>query len=140
MLAATQFFRPAELAVAREVFDEALADGPQTDYQSFVAQHDSEVAGWICFGPTPCTQGTFDIYWIVVAPASQRTGIGSALVDFAVEQIKNQNSRLVVVDTSGSERYAATRQFYEKKGFQPAARIKDFYATGDDKVIYVKPL
>jgi ribosomal protein S18 acetylase RimI-like enzyme len=45
---------------------------------------------------------------------------------------------MIVVETSGSERYIPTRRFYERIGFQQAAVVKDFYSVGDDKVIYVK--
>jgi len=134
----TTFFRPDELVVAAEVFDDAVSQGPAGDYQSFVAVSTTRPVGWICYGPTPCTVGTFDIYWIVVAPHQQKKGIGSQLIQFACNAIKENNGRLAVIETSSTERYRPTQQFYEKTGFGKAAQVKDFYTQGDDKIIYIK--
>ena len=165
-LAETGFFRPDEIDIARELLDAALAEGPKGHYQSFVACVDSsqlsvpssrlgdgseqlstdngqpstssETVGWVCFGPTPCTLGTFDIYWIGVAPAWQGRGIGRALTDFAEQAISERGGRLLVVETSSRETYLPTRRFYEALGYREAARIADFYGPGDHKVILVK--
>jgi hypothetical protein len=44
------------------------------------------------------------------------------------------------VDTSGREQYASTRAFYEHMGYQEVAVLNDFFAPGDDKIIYVRKL
>jgi ribosomal protein S18 acetylase RimI-like enzyme len=138
ILKKTKFFRPEELKVAEEVFDDALSGGCEGDYQSFVARDGHKTIGWICFGPTPCTVGTFDIYWLVVSPESQNRGVGTSLVQYATTVIKNCKGRMIVVDTSGSQRYLSTRQFYEKLGYRKESCVEDFYSVGDDKIIYVK--
>ncbi len=94
--------------------------------------------GWICWGPTPCTLGTFDIYWIGVAPAWQGRGIGRALTNFAEQAITEHGGRLFVVETSSREAYIPTRRFYEALGYWEAGRLPDFYGPGDDKVIFLK--
>ena len=73
MTRATPLFRPEEIPVALDVFDAATGVGRKADpdYETAGAEVDGVLAGWICWGPTPCTQGTFDLYWIVVDPASQ---------------------------------------------------------------------
>jgi ribosomal protein S18 acetylase RimI-like enzyme len=139
-LARTGFFRPCELAVAEEVFCEAVSGKPECTYQSYVAALQQKPVGWVCFGATPCTVGTFDMYWIAVEPALQGKGVGKRLCHFAEEQIKKQNGRLVVVETSGTPRYESTRRFYEKNGYVLAANVPDFYAPGDSKCIYLKTL
>ena len=48
------------------------------------------------------------------------------------------SARLIVVETAGREDYAPTRAFYEARGYRRAAVIPDFYAPGDDQVVYVK--
>ena len=102
-LSDTGFFRPDEIDIAREVLDSALAEGPKGHYQSFVAEVDGETVGWICYGPTPCTIGTYDIYWIGVSSAWQGQGIGRALTAFAEQAIRDRGGRLFVVETSGRE-------------------------------------
>lgn len=140
ILKETSFFRTAELRVAEEVLDDVLAHGSQGDYQTYVAEEGENVIGWVCFGPAPCTLGTFDIYWLVVAPEKQRCGVGSYLLKYVTNLIENQKGRMIVVETSGSSRYLSTRQFYEKMGYREVSRVKDFYTAADDKVIYVKHL
>lgn len=135
MLTKTNHFRSNELEVAEEVFDDATK-GSRRHYHSFVAREDHSTIGWICFGPTPCTIGTFDIYWLVVHPQNQKCGVGSSLMQYATGFIKKRNGRMIVIDTSGC--YLCARRFYEKNGYRRAARLRDFYANGDDKIIYVK--
>ena len=137
-LADTGFFRPDEIDVAREVLDSALAEGPKGHYRSFVAEVDRETVGWVCYGPTPCTIGTYDIYWIGVSSAWQGRGIGRALTAFAEQEIRKHGGRLFVVETSGRETYTPTRRFYEALGYREAACIPDFYGPGDPRVIFVK--
>jgi len=137
-LAETGFFRPDEMDIAREVLDSALAEGPKGHYQSFVACVNQEVAGWICFGPTPCTIGSFDIYWIGVASAWQGRGIGRALTAFAERVIAERGGRLLIVETSSREKYLPTRRFYEALDYLEAAQIPEFYGPGDHKVIFTK--
>jgi GNAT superfamily N-acetyltransferase len=134
---AVGLFRPDEVAVALEVFDGAVAGSP--DYLALGAEHDGRLAGWICWGPTPCTVGTFDLYWMAVDPALHGAGIGTALLA-AMEQRLAGVARLVVVETAGRADYAPTRAFYQARGYQAASRIPDFYAPGDDQVVYVKLL
>jgi len=131
----TKFFRPVEETIAQEVLDDAVTDA---SYQSFVIEANGRVAGWVCFGQTPCTLGTFDIYWIAVDPTVQHGGLGSALLTFAEKQIAAQNGRLMIIETSGSEMYRLTQKFYTKNGYHLAASVDDFYAPGDPKLIFTK--
>ncbi|MDD5459616.1 MAG: GNAT family N-acetyltransferase [Phycisphaerae bacterium] len=134
----TEFFKSHEIDVAEEVFDDAIKQGDDGDYQSFVSKEGDNVTGWVCFGQTPCTVGTFDIYWIAVSPKYQNRGIGKLLVQYAMDRIKTSGGRMAVAETSGNPRYQSTRYFYEKIGFAKEACIKDFYAIDDDKIIYIK--
>ena len=134
---AARLFREDEIPVALEVFDGAAAGSPY--YIALGAEHDGRLAGWICWGPTPCTLGTYDLYWMAVDPALQRTGIGTALVA-AMERRLAGLARLIVVETAGRPDYRDTRAFYQARGYSVAATIADFYAPGDDQVVYVKSL
>lgn len=137
---ATGFFREDEMQTAIEVLDEALAKGAAGHYQSYTAESDGLPVGWVCFGPTPCTVGTYDVYWIAVAPAAQNQGLGSLLLTHAEQLITATGGRLSVAETSGRPVYDATRQFYLRRGYREAARVEEFYAPGDDKIIYTKRL
>ena len=134
---AAGLFGEEEILVALEVFDGAAGGSP--DYIALGAEQDGRLAGWICWGPTPCTLDTYDLYWMAVDPALQRTGVGTALVQ-AMERRLAGVARLIVVETAGRPDYRNTRAFYLARGYTVAATIADFYAPGDDQVVYVKSL
>jgi ribosomal protein S18 acetylase RimI-like enzyme len=134
---ASGLFRPDEIPVALEVMAGAAAGSP--DYDGLAAELDHELVGWIAWGPTPCTLGTWDLYWLAVDPSHQGNGIGRTLVN-AMEERLRPAARLIVVETAGRDDYAGTRAFYEALGYQQAARLPDFYAPGDDQVVYLKYL
>jgi ribosomal protein S18 acetylase RimI-like enzyme len=134
---AVRVFRDEEVPVALEVFDGAVAGSP--DYIALGAVLDERLVGWICWGPTPCTVGTYDLYWMAVDPAAQGAGIGAALVREMEGRLAG-SARLIVVETAGRPDYRPTRAFYEARGYRKAAIIPDFYAPGDDQVVYVKHL
>lgn len=134
---AVGLFREDEIAVALEVFDEAVRGGAGNTYSVLGADVAGRLAGWICWGPTPCTLGTYDLYWMAVGPELQGSGIGTALL-VEMERRLLGLARLIVVETTGRPDYAATRGFYEARGYSPTATIPDFYAAGDDQVVFVK--
>jgi ribosomal protein S18 acetylase RimI-like enzyme len=94
----------------------------------------------VCFGPVDGTQGSFDLYWIVVAAAGQGGGLGRRLLAESEARMRARGGRLCWVETSGRREYAPTRAFYERHGYRVEARLADFYAPGDDKWIFVKAL
>jgi ribosomal protein S18 acetylase RimI-like enzyme len=140
LLDETRVFRPDELDVAREVLEAAANRGEASGYVCAVAQVDDSVAGFTCYGATPCTVGTFDLYWLAVHPRFQGKGIASKLVDTAEAGTLARGGRLLVVETSDTAAYDPARRFYEAKGYAATARIPEFYRPGDAKVIYTKPI
>ena len=138
LTAATGLFRPDEVAIAVELLDEALAG--DDDYRFLGAYAGDDLAGYACWGPTPGTTGTFDLYWIVVDPKWQGQHVGSELLQAVEQQLMTDDGRLVIVETSSRAEYAPTRAFYERRGYARAALIPGYYAAGDDLVIYLKDL
>jgi ribosomal protein S18 acetylase RimI-like enzyme len=138
LVAATGAFRPAEVATAVELLDEALAG--DDDYRFLGAYDGDALVGYACWGPTSGTEGTWDLYWIAVDPAWQGKGVGSQLLREVESRLTAQRGRLLVVETSSRADYAATRAFYERRGFTRAATIPGYYAPGDDLVLYTKDL
>jgi D-alanine-D-alanine ligase len=130
-------FREEEIPVALEVFDEAMRGGLSNSYHVIGAEVEGRLAGWICWGPTPCTLGTYDLYWMAVDPALHGGGIGTALLT-EMERRLSGLARLIVVETAGRPDYGPTRGFYESRGYRAVATVPDFYAPGDDQVVYVK--
>jgi ribosomal protein S18 acetylase RimI-like enzyme len=138
LTAATGLFRPDEVAIAVELLDDAIAG--DEDYRFLGAYTGDELVGYACWGPTPGTTGTFDLYWIVVDPARQGAGVGSQLLLAVEDRLTMDQGRLIVVETSSRRDYAPTRAFYERRGYTRAACLPGYYAPGDDLVIYLKDL
>ena len=140
ILRAIPEFIPEEVIVAEEVIDCYLQDLSSSGYHAFVAEISSSVAGYICYGPTPLTKGTWDIYWVAVDIKSQGHGLGHALMAFAEDKIRENQGRLIIVETSGKPEYEKTRGFYSSLNYKMAGQIADFYAPGDDKLFFEKRL
>jgi ribosomal protein S18 acetylase RimI-like enzyme len=133
-------FKPSEVEVAEEVIDAYLREPAGSGYCTLVATDESGVAGYICYGPTPLTEGTWDIYWEAVAGPKQGQGIGTALTKAAENAIAGAGGRLALIETSSTPAYEKTRRFHYSVGYEVIARIPDFYSPGDDKIILQKRL
>jgi GNAT superfamily N-acetyltransferase len=96
--------------------------------------------GFACFGPTPSTDRTFDLYWIAVDRAAQGTGCGTVLLSEVERRLEALHARMLVVETSSRSDYTATRSFYLRRGYVEAARVREFYAPEDDRIILTKRL
>jgi ribosomal protein S18 acetylase RimI-like enzyme len=140
LLRGTPEFKPAEVVVAEEVIDGYLADPAGSGYNTLVAKDGPTVAGYICYGPTPLTEGTWDVYWIAVAAGEQGRGVGGALMASAEDRIREAKGRLVIIETSSQADYEKSRRFYSNRGYETIARLPDFYAPSDDKLILQKRL
>jgi ribosomal protein S18 acetylase RimI-like enzyme len=136
----TGFFTPAEVDVAVELVDERLARGEASGYWFVFAEVADQVVGYACYGPIACTTSSYDLYWVAVDPGIQRQGLGRCLVGEVESLVRAAGGSRVYLDTSSRAQYTSTRAFYEANGYRLAARLEDFYAPGDDKVIYVKVL
>lgn len=136
----TGMFSEAEHDVALELIDVFLTEKDQKDYIVFVAEHGGLPVGYVCYGPTPATEGTYDLYWIAVSPKLHNMGIGKKLLKFTEEEVRRKAGRLLVIETSSQEKYAPTQSFYLRNGYAVEARIKGFYKPGDDRLIYTKRL
>ena len=138
LTAATGLFRPDEVAIALELLDDSLAG--DTDYRLLGAYAADDLVGYACWGPTPGTRGTYDLYWIVVDPVWQGRGIGTELLGAVEHTLVAAQGRLIVVETSSRAAYAPTRAFYERRGYARTATLPGYYAPDDDLVIYLKDL
>jgi ribosomal protein S18 acetylase RimI-like enzyme len=133
---ATGVFNEDEVRVALEVFDAGAS--ASAGYELVGAFDGARLVGYACFGPTPATDRTYDLYWIAVRPDTQRTGAGGALMTEVERQLASRPARMLVIETSSRNEYAPTRGFYNRRGFEEAARLRDFYAPGDDRVVLRK--
>lgn len=131
-------FTATDVECVRELLEDHFGRPDRTTYEFRVYRLDGRIAGMICYGPTPLTSGTFDLYWLAVGPEVRRRGVAQSLVADMEGEIRRRGARLLVVETSSSPEYQPAREFYLASGFQRQATIPDFYLPGDDLVVYTK--
>ena len=143
MVVSSGRFNPEEIRTALELVDEALEKGEKSGYLVVVLEFKKErpaVKGYACYGPTPLTQGVYDLYWIVTDPVVQGKGFGRHLLEYVEKDILKRGGRMLLIETSSQESYRTTIRFYRRNGYERMARIKDFYRIGDDKLVFSKGL
>ena len=137
ILIATGAFIEEEIRVALELVEDALRR-PNVDYIVKVLPTREGVAGYTCYGRAPFTEATYDLYWIAVHPVWQGSGAARHLMAATEADIRSRGGGLLLVETASKPSYARTRHFYESLGYCEAARIRDYYRAGDDKIVYEK--
>ena len=98
------------------------------------------LVGVVYCAPEPMTSGTWNVLMLLVDPDRQRQGHGSALMRYVEQTLVERGERLLIVETSSLDEFEAARKFYSKCGYKEEARIRDFYAAGDDKIFFSKAL
>jgi GNAT superfamily N-acetyltransferase len=138
LVASTGVFYRQERAVALELLEARLAQGRKCGYSFVFAQRGTELVGYAAWGRTPLTQCTFDLYWIAVAPVAQGQGLGSALLRAVEQAVAARGGGNLIIETSSRAAYVRTRRFYREAGYRQVARLRDFYAPADHKVMFCK--
>lgn len=133
-------FSPEEIECVDELWQETLSQGSETSGYHWLVERDEQgsLLGYACFGPRALTSGTYDLFWIAVDSTRHRGGVGRRLLSATEDAIRSLGGRLVFVETSGLPRYEPTRRFYLGVGYTLEATIRDFYAPGDDLVIFTR--
>lgn len=136
----SSFFSPEECGIAVELIEERWRMGEASGYFFLFAEKEERVIGYTCFGPIPGTRESYDLYWIAVHQDYRGAGLGKKLLDRSEELMTAKGCGRIYIETSCRELYTPTRQFYEKCGYRAEAILKDYYAPGDSKAIYLKEL
>jgi ribosomal protein S18 acetylase RimI-like enzyme len=138
LVAAAGVFSAAEIAIAADLVRETLGVGQASGYHFLFAERGDRLGGYTCYGPIPATAGSFELYWIAVRPDHQGRGLGRQLLAKTEERIIRAGGRRIYADTSSREDYARAHLLYAAAGYVEAARLPDFYAPGDAKLVLLK--
>lgn len=126
-----------------EVVDNMLADyfgRTINDGHVCVIDEEDEPVGVAYYAPAPATDRTWYLTMIGVRPDHQGRGRGASLLRHVEDALQASGQRVLLVETSGVPAYERTRAFYVKCGYEEEARIRDFWAAGDDMVVFRKAL
>ncbi|MEM8637404.1 MAG: GNAT family N-acetyltransferase [Cyanobacteria bacterium P01_G01_bin.54] len=136
---ATGLFPPEALTFLRQMLAESFA--ASDDFAAFwlTDNQDGPVGVAYC-EPERMTNNTWNLQMILIHPDRQGQGRGTALLQHVERAVAARQGRLLIVETSGLPAFKRTRDFYIKCDYTLEGRIRDFYARGDDKVIFRKVL
>jgi ribosomal protein S18 acetylase RimI-like enzyme len=119
-----------------------IGDGSLSGHHFVVREAaDGTVVGAAYYAPEPFSDRMWNLYFIAVDPTRQGQGIGAALLDHVERELQDAGSevaQVLIVETSSTDQYSRTREFYAKQGYVEEARIRRFYGPDDDKVVYWK--
>lgn len=135
VVVAARMFDAEDAGVVTDLVAEAVS-GPQDARHGLVVLDDAGVLGVAYWRPVELADGVVDLTMLGVDPAVQGQGHGRTLMRYAEERVRGAGQRLLVVQTSGSEQYAGTRRFYAALGYDEEARVRDYWAAGDDLVVF----
>lgn len=76
--------------------------------------------------------GVYEVQNLAVAPESQRQGYGKAMMEHVIQFCEPRAQRLIV----GTGDSPLTLPFYAACGFQETHRVKDFFLTHYDHLIW----
>lgn len=139
IVTSTAFFSASEVDVAEELVTERLAKGEESGYFFVFADIPGRgTMGYACYGPTPCTVSTHDLYWIAVHEEMRGQGLGRKLMAEVEERLRRAKGGKLIAETSSREQYEPTQRFYLSCGFSNEARIRDYYAPGEDILYFTK--
>jgi ribosomal protein S18 acetylase RimI-like enzyme len=134
----TRVFRPMEIEALQEVLDDYHATNHAHGHRSITYEHEGRPIGFAYYAPAAMTDRTWYLYWIAVSKDIHARGIGSKLLHYVEEDIRRQGGRILLIETSSLAHYELTRRFYLKHQYKQVATLPDYYADGDDMVVFGK--
>jgi GNAT superfamily N-acetyltransferase len=134
----TGVFKAAEIVALREVLDDYHGGAASRGHRAVTSVRDDGIVGFAYFAPAAMTDGTWYLYWIAVDRGVHARGLGSELLRHAEDEVRAAGCRLFLIETSSLPHYEPTRRFYVKHGYPVWCVIRDYYAEGDDMVIFAK--
>ncbi|HLF10131.1 MAG TPA: GNAT family N-acetyltransferase [Gammaproteobacteria bacterium] len=140
LVAATQVFYPEERSIAAELLEERLRLGANSGYSFFFADYAAELIGYCAWGLVPLTRSSYDLYWIAVAPDWEGSGIGQKLLVLTEQAVARRGGGGLYIETSSRDIYDRTRRFYRRAGYRQVARLANFYAPDDHKIVFCKTI
>ncbi len=136
----TGVFKPHEIQALDEVLSDYHATNRGLGHASVTFEDRGQVLGFAYYAPAAMTDRTWYLYWIAVTKQTQARGIGGKLLVHAEDHIRREHGRILLIETSSLPHYEPTRKFYLKHDYRQAAVIADFYADGDNLVVFSKRL
>lgn len=132
---------------ATDLFPSFMLEEMMADYfdnpdsrDSWLTYAGEKPVGIAYYAPERLTEGTWNLYLIALHPDHQGQRHGATLLRYVEQILTERGERVLLVETSGLPDFEYQRAFYRRCGYHEEARIRDFYTTGNDKVVFRKSL
>ncbi len=99
--------------------------------QCFVASSGAVVVGACAVQPRG--KDTHELMCIAVPPAHQKSGYGTALLDWVIDYLRNSGARQLEV---GTGTFGYQLAFYQRRGFRVASIDRDFFVKNYPEPIF----
>jgi GNAT superfamily N-acetyltransferase len=136
----TGVFKPLEIEALQEVLDDYHSDNHAIGHRSITFEQNGQIQGFAYYAPTEMTDRTWHLYWIAVSKDTHAKGVGGQMLKYVEDDIRRANGRQLLIETSSLPHYELTRKFYLKHGYDQVCAQPDYYADGDDMVVFRKRL
>ncbi len=136
----TGVFKPHEIQALQEVLSDYHASNKVAGHYAVSFEHEGRLIGYAYYAPAAMTDRTWYLYWIAVTKAVHGSGLGGKLLKHAEDHIRKLGGRVLFIETSSLPQYELTRRFYLKHHYELTATLRDYYADGDDMVVFRKHL
>lgn len=136
---ATGLFQPNQLKELSEMLVDYFGSNSDSD-RFWITDEDDGPVGVAYCEQELMTDQTWNLQLIAIRPDHQGQGRGATLLRYVEQTLTARGGRVLLVETSGLPSFERTRAFYAKCGYEEEARIRDFYAADDDKVVFRKVL
>jgi GNAT superfamily N-acetyltransferase len=134
-------FSEEEIAIARELVEDNLARGSiASGYHFLFSDGTDGLDGYTAFGPIPGTDRRYELYWIAVRKAAQRTKLAARLLKASEDEARQMGGVMMIAETSTRPDYAPAQKFYRAQSYALLADIPDWHADGDGLAIFGRRL
>ncbi|GAB7045206.1 GNAT family N-acetyltransferase [Catenuloplanes indicus] len=136
----SELFPPEAIGFVQQMMADYFAAKADGGHACLVDDHDGRLAAVAYYEPLPATDRTWELTMIGVDRSHHRRGVGTGLLQAVEADLRTRDQRLLLIQTSATPAFDRARAFYLSCGYDEEARVRDYYETGDDMVLFRKDL
>jgi len=125
------------LAHVQQILTKYLAG---ESHEIWLTADDAEPVGVAYCAPEAVAPGVWNLLMLWTRPDRHSRGHGTALLQEVERLLRERKARLLIVETSSLPDFVPARKFYANYGFVHEATIKNYFAEGDDKLVFTKTI
>lgn len=137
---AAGMFTAEDIAPVAAILDACLTGSNGPDHRWIVFDGDDGFRGAAYYAAETVSDRVWNLLMIAVLPEAQGKGIGEQLITHIEAELRTEGQRILMVETSSTDQFDKTRDFYARLGFSEEGRIRHYYGDDAHKVIFAKAL